>query len=77
MLINEQDLQDLIERLQGNYTVPVNDGGGLLNGKDTFTRKFDIPPINLEAVQAIKYLQEIVKNQSRTAEGIIVNEGDT
>ena len=30
----------IVNRLRGIYTIPVNDGLGLLNGKDTFTREF-------------------------------------
>lgn len=30
----------LVDRLRGIYTLPVNDGAGLLDGKDTFTRDF-------------------------------------
>lgn len=30
----------LVDRLRGIYTMPVNDGLGLLDGKDTFTRDF-------------------------------------
>ena len=49
-------LQSLINRLRGIYTVPVNDGAGLLNGKDTFTQTFDTPPISKEAANAIEWL---------------------
>lgn len=30
----------LVDRLRGIYVLPVNDGLGLLDGKDTFTRDF-------------------------------------
>lgn len=58
----------LVNRLRGIYTIPVNDGAGLLNGKDTFTRKFDgLPPINEEAAKRIEKLEaaleSIVKHQ--------------
>lgn len=39
----------LIDRLRGIYTLPVNDGAGLLDGKDTFTRTFPVAPIQVEA----------------------------
>ena len=48
----------LVNRLRGIYTVPVDDGAGLLNGSDTFTRKFDgLPPINEEAAKRIEQLE--------------------
>ena len=50
-------MSDLLSRLRGVYSVPVNDGGGLLEGKDTFTRTFPATPINLEAADAIEALQ--------------------
>ena len=50
-------MSDLIQRLRGIYTVPVNDGAGLLNGKDTFTRAFDVPPIHKEAADRIAELE--------------------
>jgi hypothetical protein len=47
-------LDDLTRRLRGVYVMPVNDGGGLLNGKDTFTRTFDdLPAIQGEAADAL------------------------
>lgn len=52
-------MKDLLNRLRGIYTVPVNDGAGLLNGKDTFTRSFQPSPINVEAAQAIERLIDI------------------
>jgi hypothetical protein len=32
--------QDIANRLRGVITIPVDDGMGLLDGKDTFTRDF-------------------------------------
>lgn len=49
---------DLLDRLRGIYTIPVNDGAGLLNGKDTFTRRFPALPINLEAADRIERLEQ-------------------
>jgi hypothetical protein len=49
---------DIVDRLRGIYTVPVNDGAGLLNGKDTFTNTFPVPPINKEAANEITTLRE-------------------
>ena len=53
-------LDSLILRLNGIYTVPVNDGGGLLNGKDTFTRRFPVTPIQKEAAATIKSLIDLI-----------------
>lgn len=47
----------LVDRLRGVYTVPVNDGAGLLNGKDTFTRAFEVAPIQKEAADEIERLR--------------------
>lgn len=50
--------RELINRLRGIYTIPVNDGAGPLDGKDTFTRKFGgLPPIQGEAADEIERLQ--------------------
>lgn len=58
-----RDNSDLLNRLDGIYTVPVNDGAGLLNGKDTFTRKFDnLPPIWKEAADEIRGLNRELAN---------------
>lgn len=46
----------LTDRLRGTYIVPVNDGAGLLDGKDTFTRAFTTPPIQHAAAQLIDLL---------------------
>jgi hypothetical protein len=51
---------DLVDRLRGIYAVPVNDGAGLLNGKDTFTRSFPMPPICKEAADEIERLRPVV-----------------
>jgi HAMP domain-containing protein len=50
-------LSSLVERLRGIYRLGVNDGAGLLNGSDTFTRKFETPPIQHEAADAIEALE--------------------
>ena len=47
----------LVDRLRGIYTIPVNDGAGLLHGKDTYTQTFEVPPINLEAADEIERLR--------------------
>ena len=52
--VADPDVAGLIERLNGRYTIPVNDGAGLLNGKDTFSRTFTVPSIQLEAAAALQ-----------------------
>jgi len=59
---------DLLNRLNGIYTTPVNDGAGLLNGKDTHTRTFAVSPINKEAAKAIKDLQIKLKNEKEVSQ---------
>lgn len=51
---------DLVDRLLGKYVIPVNDGAGLLDGKSTFTRHFNAPPIQRDAADAIKSLEHQV-----------------
>lgn len=48
----------LIQRLRGVCTVPVDDGAGLLNGRDTFTRSFWTSPL---MQQAANELEKLVK----------------
>ena len=50
----------LTQRLRGIYTVPVNDGDGLLDCKDTFTRTFEVPPINHEAAACIESQEKLI-----------------
>lgn len=52
---------DLVNRLRGIYTIPVNDGAGTLNGSDTFTCAFPVPPINGEAADEIERLRQEVE----------------
>lgn len=51
----------LTDRLRGIYTLPVNDGAGLLDGKDTFTREFPAAPIQREAADAIDTMAEALR----------------
>lgn len=51
----------LVDRLNGIYTVPVNDGAGLLDGRDTHTRTFEVPRINKEAAKRIVSLEKELK----------------
>lgn len=49
----------LVDRLRGIYTMDVNDGAGLLNGKDKFTRVMEgLPPIQAEAANRIEELEQ-------------------
>lgn len=50
------DVPALVARLRGIYSVSVNDGCGPLNGSMTFERRFDAPPIQHEAADALATL---------------------
>lgn len=50
-------MSDIVKRLRGIYRIPVNDGGGLLNGSDTFERRFEPTPIMVEAAAEIEALR--------------------
>ena len=39
-MIEADSPEDIANRLRGIITIPVNDGAGLLDGKDTFTRNY-------------------------------------
>jgi hypothetical protein len=53
-------MSNLVDRLRGIYNVPVDDGAGLLDGKDTFTRTFPVTPICIEAANKIEQLEEVM-----------------
>lgn len=57
--MSESPVLRLTDRLRGVYTLAVNDGAGPLNGSDTFTRKFETPPIQKEAAAEIERLNDI------------------
>jgi hypothetical protein len=61
-------MNSLVDRLRGNYSVPVNDGAGLLDGKDTFERKFEVAPIQNEAANEIERLQSLLADVRKVAE---------
>lgn len=44
----------IIDRLRGIYTIPVNDGAGPLNGSDTFTRRYFTGAIQHEAAKRLE-----------------------
>lgn len=58
---------DLVNRLRGVYVIPVNDGAGLLDGKDTFTRQFPTVPIQLEAADRIEELEGLLRQVEQVA----------
>lgn len=61
---------DLLPRLNGIYRVDVNDGCGLLDGKDYYERKFDVPPIMKESSQLIQDQQAHIKELENNIKGI-------
>lgn len=52
---------DIVDRLRGQYHLPVNDGAGPLNGSMTFSREFPTPPIQKEAADEIERLRDALK----------------
>lgn len=56
--------EELQLRLNGEYITPIKDGAGLLDGMDTFTRKFDTPPICKEAAALLKELHNKIKGDA-------------
>lgn len=47
---------EVIDRLRGNYRIPVNDGAGPLDGRDEFERLFPTSPLALAAADIIESL---------------------
>ena len=60
--MSEQRHLDLVDRLRGQYHLPVNDGAGPLNGSMTFSREFPTPPIQKEAADEIERLRRVLLN---------------
>lgn len=52
---------DIVERLRGKVRVPVNDGAGLLDGKDFFERSFPTSKAAMEAADEIERLRTSLK----------------
>ena len=52
---------DIIERLRGKIRVPVNDGAGLLDGKDFFERSFPTSKVAMEAADEIERLRIVLQ----------------
>ena len=63
-------LSTLVQRLRGIYVLGVNDGAGLLDGKDTFTRNFGTTPIKEEAALRIEQLEEFIRQLGYPLEGV-------
>ena len=60
---------DIVERLRGKVRVPVNDGAGLLDGKDFFERSFPTSKAAIEAADEIERLrQEVSRLSEQTVE---------
>lgn len=58
MTTDPQDARrNLLDRLRGKYVTPVNDGAGLLDGKDYAVRHFVMQPICAEAADEIERLE--------------------
>lgn len=52
---------DIVERLRGKVRVPVNDGAGLLDGKDFFERTFPTSKAAMEAADEIERLRKVIE----------------
>ncbi len=58
---------DIVDRLRGKVRVPVNDGAGLLDGKDFFERTFPTSNLAREAADEIERLRALAtKHQEPT-----------
>ncbi len=57
---------DIVDRLRGKVRVPVNDGAGLLDGKDFFERTFPTSNLAREAADEIERLRAATKHQEPT-----------
>ena len=58
--------QDIVRRLRGVIVIPVNDGAGLLDGKDTFTRDFGYQGLLQENAAAL--IEQMLAGYSFTTE---------
>jgi hypothetical protein len=68
----------LVDRLRGIYTLPVNDGGGPLNGKMTYTpaEPFFTPPVQKEAAERIERLEAAYADAISALRYIRLRHGD-
>jgi len=53
---------DIVDRLRGKVRVPVNDGAGLLDGKDFFERTFPTSKAAMEAADEINMLRNSLRD---------------
>ena len=60
---------DIVERLRGKVRVPVNDGAGLLDGRDFFERTFPTSKAAMEAADEIERLRHALQ----ATQGRIIN----
>ena len=67
--MTERSPANLVARLLGRYDLDVSDGGGPLNGRSTFTRQFDVVPIQREAAERIRWLERRVELLERMIAG--------
>lgn len=58
---------DIVERLRGKVRVPVNDGAGLLDGKDFFERTFPTSKAAMEAADEIERLRQALEEYGQHA----------
>jgi hypothetical protein len=64
----------LVDRLRGQYHLPVNDGAGPLNGSMTFSREFETPPIQHEAADTIEQMRHLLLRWVNIAENGLYGE---
>lgn len=55
-LPSRDDVCTFLDRLRGRYVIPIRDGAGPLNGKDQFSRTFQVPPIAVASADLISVL---------------------
>lgn len=61
---------DIVDRLRGKVRVPVNDGAGLLDGKDFFERSFPTSKAAMEAADEIERLRNALESAQASFEVI-------
>lgn len=66
---------DIVEQLRGKVRVPVNDGAGLLDGKDFFERTFPTSKAAMEAADEIDRLRAELASARKALEEISALEG--
>ena len=51
-------VERMVMRLRGDYSIPINDGCGPIDGKMEYERHFATPPIQVAAAEAIEQMAE-------------------